>query len=43
MKAGGFDSDLKAARLEDQAQWTEEKIKAKALTPDKGPAGNFDE
>jgi fructose-bisphosphate aldolase class II len=45
MKAGGFDPGLKAARLEDPAQWTEEKIKekAKALTPDKGPAGNFDD
>jgi hypothetical protein len=42
MKAGGFDPGLKAACLEEQAQWTEEKIKEKALTPDKGPVGNFD-
>ncbi|MDR2368057.1 MAG: class II fructose-bisphosphate aldolase [Deltaproteobacteria bacterium] len=45
MKANGYDPGPKASRLEDPANWTEGKIKekAKALTPDKGPAGNYDD
>jgi fructose/tagatose bisphosphate aldolase len=45
MKVKGFDPGCKAKRIEDPAEWTEEKIrkKAQALTPDKGPAGNFDD
>ena len=45
MKAGSYDVGQKAKRLEDPAQWTESKIieKAKMLTGDKGPEGNFDD
>jgi fructose-bisphosphate aldolase class II len=45
MKANGSDPGNKVGRLEDPAEWTEGKIKqkAKALTSDKGPAGNFDD
>jgi fructose/tagatose bisphosphate aldolase len=45
LEAKSFDPGLKAKRIEDPAEWTEEKIrkKALALTPDKGPAGNFDD
>lgn len=45
MKAGSHDMGEKATRTEDPAEWTEAKIakKAKALAPDKGPKGNFDD
>jgi fructose/tagatose bisphosphate aldolase len=45
MKVKGYDPGVKAKRIEDPAEWTEEKIrkKAVALMPDKGPAGNFDD
>jgi fructose-bisphosphate aldolase class II len=45
LKAKGYDPGFKATRIEDPSQWTEEKIKekAKALNPDKGPKGNFDD
>lgn len=45
MKAGGYDMGQKAARIEDPAEWTPEKIvqKAAALSGDKGPEGNFDD
>jgi fructose/tagatose bisphosphate aldolase len=45
LKAGSFDLGPKAERLEDPADWTEEKIRAKAgeLPEDKGPAGDFDD
>ncbi|MDR3155327.1 MAG: class II fructose-bisphosphate aldolase [Deltaproteobacteria bacterium] len=45
LKVKGFDPGFKAKRIEDPAEWTEAKIreKAKALVPDKGPAGNFDD
>ena len=45
MKAGGYDLGAKSTRTEDPAEWTREKIiaKAAALTSDKGPAGNFDD
>jgi fructose-bisphosphate aldolase, class II len=45
LKAGSYDLGPKATRIEDPAQWTEEKIrkKAESLTPDKGPTGNFED
>lgn len=45
LAAGGYDPGPKAQRIEDPAQWTVEKIKAKgaATAGDKGPAGNFDD
>ncbi|MDR1607727.1 MAG: class II fructose-bisphosphate aldolase [Deltaproteobacteria bacterium] len=45
LKAGSHDPGLKAPRLEDPAEWTEAKIleKAKSLTGDKGPQGNYDD
>jgi fructose/tagatose bisphosphate aldolase len=45
LKAKGYDPGEKASRIEDPTGWTEEKIKekAKALNPDKGPKGNFDD
>ena len=45
LKAGSCDLGPKASRIEDSAEWTVEKILAKAasLTTDKGPAGNFDD
>ena len=45
LKAGSFDVGSKAARIEESAEWTEEKImeKAKLINSDKGPAGQFDD
>ena len=45
LKAGSFDLGPKAERTQDPADWTEEKIKAKAATidSDKGPQGNFED
>jgi fructose-bisphosphate aldolase class II len=45
LKAKSYDPGFKAKRIEDPAEWTEPKIreKAKALTPDTGPKGNFDD
>jgi fructose-bisphosphate aldolase class II len=45
LKAGSYDPGQKAPRMEDPAEWTEAKIleKAKSLTSDKGPKGNFDD
>jgi fructose-bisphosphate aldolase class II len=45
LKAGSHDLGPKATRMEDPAEWTEEKIveRAKTLTGDKGPAGNFED
>jgi len=45
LKAGSYDLGPKADRIEDPAEWTEEKIleKGKHLEPDKGPKGNFDD
>ncbi|MDR2338889.1 MAG: class II fructose-bisphosphate aldolase [Deltaproteobacteria bacterium] len=45
LKAKGYDPGHKATNIEDPAGWTEEKIKekAKALNPDKGPKGNYDD
>ena len=43
LKAGSYDLGPKCGRIEDPAGWTPEKIaaRAKALTGDKGPAGDF--
>lgn len=43
LKAGSHDLGPKCGRIEDPAAWTSEKIaaRAKALTGDKGPAGDF--
>lgn len=45
LKAGSFDLGPKATRIEDPAEWTETKIvdKAKSLSSDKGPKGDFDD
>ena len=45
LKAGSYDVGPKASRMEDPAQWTEEKILAKAAAIDsnKGPQGNFED
>lgn len=45
LRAGSHDVLPKVGRMEDPAQWTEEKIKEKArrLRGDKGPEGNFDD
>src|SRR5208283_4379882 len=45
LKAGSYDLGPKAARNEDPAEWTEEKIRKKteSLTSDKGPTGNFED
>jgi hypothetical protein len=45
LKAGSYDLAPKATRIEDPAEWTENKIieKAKLLNMDKGPQGDFDD
>jgi fructose/tagatose bisphosphate aldolase len=45
LATGSHDMGPKGKRIEDPAQWTEEKIreKAAAMDTDKGPAGNFDD
>lgn len=45
LKAGSYDVGPKATRLEDPAQWTEEKIRTRgaSIDSDKGPAGNFED
>ena len=45
LEAGSYDLGPKVGRLEDPAEWTEEKIreKAKSLSSDKGPEGDFDD
>ncbi|MDY6851675.1 MAG: class II fructose-bisphosphate aldolase [Thermodesulfobacteriota bacterium] len=45
LKAGSYDPGPKAERLEDPAEWTEDKIKARAATiiTDKGPSGDFED
>ncbi len=45
LKAGSYDLGSKAARMEDPAEWTEAKIleRAKTISSDKGPGGNFDD
>lgn len=45
LRAGSYDVGPKAGRIEDPAEWTEEKIKERAarIGSDKGPKGNFDD
>lgn len=45
LEAGSCDPGPKASRIEDPAQWTEEKIREKAreIDSDKGPAGDFED
>ena len=45
IKAGSYDLGPKVERFEDPAEWTEEKIKAKAaeIDTDKGPEGDWDD
>jgi fructose-bisphosphate aldolase class II len=45
LKAGSFDLGPKGNLVEDPAHWSKEQIveRAKGLTGDKGPAGNFDD
>jgi fructose-bisphosphate aldolase, class II len=45
LKAGSYDLGPKASRIEDPAEWTEAKIveRAKSLSTDKGPGGNFED
>jgi fructose-bisphosphate aldolase class II len=45
LKAGSYDVGPKGSPIEDPAKWTEAQIieRAKTLTPDKGPAGNFED
>ena len=45
VKAGSHDLGPKAEAFEDAAEWTEDKIKARAaaIGTDKGPKGNFDD
>jgi fructose-bisphosphate aldolase class II len=45
LEAGTFDPGPKASRIEDSAEWTPENIikKAKAITFDKGPRGDFED
>jgi fructose-bisphosphate aldolase class II len=45
LKAGSFVIEPKAKRIDDPADWTEDKIRerASAISKDKGPKGNFDD
>ncbi|MEF2231096.1 MAG: class II fructose-bisphosphate aldolase [Pseudodesulfovibrio sp.] len=45
VKAGSYDLGPKVEKFEDAADWTEEKIKARAkqMDTDKGPQGHFDD
>ena len=45
IEAGSHDPGAKVGRIEDPAQWTEEKIIERGATidSDKGPAGDFDD
>jgi len=45
LKAGSYDLGPKVGRIEEPGEWTEEKIreKAKQLSSDKGPKGDFDD
>ncbi|WP_199244318.1 class II fructose-bisphosphate aldolase [Pseudodesulfovibrio cashew] len=45
LEAGSYDLGAKAEQFEDPAEWTEEKIKARAaaIDTDKGPEGDFDD
>ena len=45
LSADSYDMGSKVERMESPSEWTREKIieKAKSLSPDKGPEGNFDD
>lgn len=45
LKAGSHDLGPKVGRIEEPAEWTQEKIveRAKSIDADKGPAGDFDD
>ena len=45
LEAGSHDLGPKASRIEDSAEWTEEKIRVAAskIDSDKGPEGDFDD
>jgi len=45
LEAGSYDLGVKVEQFEDPAEWTEEKIKAKAaeIDTDKGPEGDWDD
>lgn len=45
LQAGSYDLGPKGKRIEDPAEWTEAKIveRAKTITADKGPEGNFED
>jgi len=45
IRAGSYDLGPKTSRIEDPSEWTAEMIaeRAKTLTGDKGPAGNFED
>ena len=45
IKAGSYDLGPKGTRIEDPAEWTEQKLveRAKLLNTDKGPKGDFDD
>ncbi len=45
LRAGSFDVGPKVGRIDDPAEWTDEKIRERApqITSDKGPEGNFDD
>ena len=45
LTVGSYDMGAKAARIEDPADWTKEKIieRAKGLDTDRGPEGDFDD
>jgi fructose-bisphosphate aldolase class II len=45
LKAGSYDVGPKVGRIENESEWTDEMIVAKAglIGGDKGPSGNFDD
>ncbi len=45
LSSGSYDPGSSATRIEDPAEWTREKIieRAKVISSDKGPAGDFDD
>ena len=45
LEAGSYDAGPKATRIEDPAEWTQEKIaqRASSIESDKGPEGDFDD
>ncbi len=45
LDAGSYDTDPKADRIEDPAEWTPEKIvtRAAGIESNKGPEGNFED